>query len=598
MLFKNYLMPFAFWLLLGSVQQVQALSLTLDKDFATTGDTLTISASIESAEITANQVDVYLSVQLPDGELYYLTDLGAKFSDLNVVSPLVSQWSIVTLSKVEIASFKIPSRLPNGTYKWYLTLCQVGQDVTQPANWIANASTSLTLSGGDNLNDTYYSETTAGSSDDALSLTTSVHPTAIPAFIEKSAPSPVSFSPITDRTDSSMDVDWEGEVIDSPAPPIEEESNFQSGTLTAGDLDDNLNFTAFQDYLNQQLQSDYTHILPKVDLSDRIMLRVVDKNGQGIGNAQVTLSSNQSTTFSGLTASNGNFYLFPQFNLEKLQDTRLQLAITAPQDALSSPSTASLITPLDISQRGQDQVMEITLPNATAALPVGLDLMLVIDTTGSMIDELTYIATEFRDIIAAVTAKHPNIPMRFGLIVYRDEGDAYVVQNFDFTESINLMQNQLGKQNAAGGGDYPEAMEQAMQIALQAQWQSGNVARLLFLIADAPPHEQNLAKMLTQIQNAKQAGITIYPLAASGVAEVAEYIMRIASVITQGRYLFLTDDSGVGGSHATPNSRCYVVTRLDQLISRVIASELAGQRIEPTDIIRTVGQYDQGRCIK
>jgi hypothetical protein len=104
--------------------------------------------------------------------------------------------------------------------------------------------------------------------------------------------------------------------------------------------------------------------------------------------------------------------------------------------------------------------------------------------------------------------------------------------------------------------------------------------------------------MLTQIQNAKQAGITIYPLAASGVAEVAEYIMRIASMITQGRYLFLTDDSGVGGSHATPNSRCYVVTRLDQLISRVIASELAGQRIEPTDIIRTVGQYDQGRCIK
>jgi len=595
MLFKKYLIYFTFWSLLWMTQYAQALSLTLNKNAVTVGDILTISASIESRTITVDQADVYLSVQLPNGELYYLTDLNAKFGDLNFVTPLVTRWSIITLSNVEIASFEIPAYLPNGTYKWYLVLCQVDQDVTQPANWIANTSVSLTLSGG-----SYESSTaelsTAGRP--AVAESKPIYPTALPPY------APPSAIIVTDSTmdKSSADDAWEGETIDESAsiPAYEEETNhLQSGTLTAGSLDDNLNFTAFQDYLNQQLQANHATILPIINLSDRITLHVIDENGQGVGNAQVQITppQSQSATTVGLTATNGDFYLFPQFNLGKQNNTALQLTITPPQDAMSSPSTA-VITTIDMAKINLDQAITLTLPQAIATLPSELDIMLVIDTTGSMTDELTYIATEFRDIIGAVTTKHPHISMRFGLTVYRDEGDAYVVQSFDFTESINIMQNQLGKQSAAGGGDYPEAMEQAMQTALQAQWRQGNVARLLFLIADAPPHDENLSDMWVQIQQAKQAGIRIYPLAASGVADVAEYIMRIASTVTQGQYLFLTDDSGVGGHHATPSSRCYVVTRLDHLISRMIASELAGQRIEPTqtEIIRTVGQYDQGRC--
>ncbi len=587
MLFKKYLIYFTFWSLLWITQYAQALSLTLNKNVVTVGDILTISASIESTTITVDQVDVYLSVQLPNGELYYLADLNAKFGDLNFVTPLVTQWSIVTLSDVEIVSFEIPAHLPNGTYKWHLTLCQVDQDVTQPANWIASASASLTFSSG------AYESSTAGRP--AVAELKSTYPAMLPP--------PASIA-TDDSTVGKISADyaWEEEMIDEPMsiPVYEgETNNLQSGTLTAGNLDDNLNFTAFQDYLNQQLQADHAAILPIINLSDRVTLHVVDENGQGVGNAQVQITppQSQSATTVGLTATNGDFYLFPQFNLGKQSNTTLQLTIAPPQDAMSSPSTA-VMTTIDMAKINPDQAITLTLPQTIATLSSELDVMLVIDTTGSMGDELTYIATEFRDIIGTVVSKHPHIAMRFGLTVYRDEGDAYVVQGFDFTESINIMQNQLGKQSATGGGDYPEAMEQAMQTALQAQWRQGNVARLLFLIADAPPHDENLSDMLVQIQQAKQAGIRVYPLAASGVADVAEYIMRIASTVTQGQYLFLTDDSGVGGGHATPSSRCYVVTRLDQLISRMIASELAGQRIEPaqTEIIRTVGQYDQGRC--
>ena len=90
----------------------------------------------------------------------------------------------------------------------------------------------------------------------------------------------------------------------------------------------------------------------------------------------------------------------------------------------------------------------------------------------------------------------------------------------------------------------------------------------------------------------------IVPVAASGVADDAQYLMRSMAALTQGRYLFLTDDSGVGLPHDEPDVPCYVVTRLDGLIERVVASLLVGRRVEPQadDILRRTGDYDRGVC--
>ena len=70
------------------------------------------------------------------------------------------------------------------------------------------------------------------------------------------------------------------------------------------------------------------------------------------------------------------------------------------------------------------------------------------------------------------------------------------------------------------------------------------------------------------------------------------------AALTQGRYIFLTDDSGVGNSHAEPDVACYLVSRLDTLVARVLAGIATGRRVEPRqgDVIRTVGAYDRGRC--
>ena len=74
--------------------------------------------------------------------------------------------------------------------------------------------------------------------------------------------------------------------------------------------------------------------------------------------------------------------------------------------------------------------------------------------------------------------------------------------------------------------------------------------------------------------------------------------MRAMAAVTQSRYIFLTDDSGIGNPHAEPDVDCYVVTRLDTMVKRVLSSLITGARVEPgeAEIIRTVGNYNGGVC--
>ena len=142
-------------------------------------------------------------------------------------------------------------------------------------------------------------------------------------------------------------------------------------------------------------------------------------------------------------------------------------------------------------------------------------------------------------------------------------------------------------------------MHDALEEALGLSWRGANTTRVLFLIADAPPHERYAQQTLDAVMGLRRAGVAIYPVAASGVAEEAEFVMRTAALITLSEYCFITDDSGVGNPHAEPNIACYVVERLDQLMIRMIAGELTGVRIDadPEGIIRVVGNPVDGTCL-
>jgi len=227
-----------------------------------------------------------------------------------------------------------------------------------------------------------------------------------------------------------------------------------------------------------------------------------------------------------------------------------------------------------------------------------------VDTTGSMCDELDYLQNEMVSIFGRLESSvDRSIDTRIANILYRDVGDAYVVETTQFSSSAEVASSPaiaaLDAGSCGGGGDFPEAMDQAMAAAVQLQWRAGNVARVSFLVADAPPHDQNLQATLDTALALRAAGVRVYGLAASGVEDTAEYMMRLMALVTGARHLWLTDDSGIGHSHQEPKVLCYQVTRLDQLLERVLLSELNGERVEaePSQVIREVGAQQRGICM-
>ncbi len=363
-------------------------------------------------------------------------------------------------------------------------------------------------------------------------------------------------------------------------PAEEPEFVPQAGLLTAGDIDDNLNNDYFTNLVAGWLQEQGS-TAPSIELRDRVVVNVRGDNGVGIGNVPILVSDGE-TTRTVVTTSAGDGYVYPTW-----LGLRGELTLEVEGQEFSvDPAT-------------NDDAIEVTVADGDTTPPRNLDIALTLDATGSMSDELRFLTVEFDSIVNRLSADYSNVDMRFALIVYRDIGDDYVTRAFDFTDDPSEMTEWLQRQQANGGGDFPEAMDAALIDAADLSWREGtDVARALVLNADAPPHQENIAATLEASEVLGEQGVRIYSLAASGVDRSAEFLMRTMAATTGGRHLFLTSDSGVGGSKLEPIAQCYVVTGLDDLLYRVMATELAGERIEadPSRIVRTVGSYDRGFC--
>jgi hypothetical protein len=228
-----------------------------------------------------------------------------------------------------------------------------------------------------------------------------------------------------------------------------------------------------------------------------------------------------------------------------------------------------------------------------------LDIALVIDTTGSMGDEISYLKAEFSAIAASIATRYPGVPQRWALIAYRDVVDDYIWKGVDFGTSASWLQQHLDPLVADGGGDFPEAADQALAQAVQLSWNpDAATARIVFWVADAPPHTTDMPAFASAIESLRDEGVHVYPVAASGIDAATEYTMRASAQLTLGRYVFLTDDSGVGDTHEVPEIPCFVVTKLDYAMKRVVASELSGtiDPVDTADVLRTVGSPTNGSC--
>ena len=389
-------------------------------------------------------------------------------------------------------------------------------------------------------------------------------------------------------------------------PDPDRQRRAQPGLLTAGDIDDGLNWPAYLGYVRRTLDAQGQRTggqrrgadgqaYPDLALEDRVLVRVVDQAGHPVAGARVTVEGTGGTRARRLVTeagTDGRLALFPRFDFGP-GVRALRLTVTGPGGTGRAQTEA-----VALDRAPSDRTVEVRLATAVAERPRALDLAFVVDVTGSMADELRYLTDEFEAIVSRVEGRYPGVDLRFGLVAYRDEGDEFVVRRWDFTRSAGEMRRRLAGLRADGGGDYPEAMDRALESALDLDWRTGTAARVAFLVADAPPHDERVDRTVEAVRQARARGLRLYPVAASGVADQAEYVMRAAAVLTGARHLFLTDDSGVGLPHAEPKIACYQVTALDNLLVRVIASELEGRRVEPSrdEVVREVGDYDAGVC--
>jgi Mg-chelatase subunit ChlD len=224
--------------------------------------------------------------------------------------------------------------------------------------------------------------------------------------------------------------------------------------------------------------------------------------------------------------------------------------------------------------------------------------MIALDSTGSMGDEIEFRKSELRSILSDLQRAYPDLDMRVGLVAYRDIGDDYVTRTDPLTANFDTIQRSLSRTRGEGGGDMPEAMDQALIRAVGQDWRPDAVKSLL-LVADAPPHDNLQGRAFVAAEAARARRIQVVPIASSGADDRAEYFMRAVAAATQSRYIFLTDDSGIGNPHAEPDVDCYVVTRLAGAVRRVLASLISGERLEPLpeEVIRVTGRYDHGKCV-
>lgn len=216
-----------------------------------------------------------------------------------------------------------------------------------------------------------------------------------------------------------------------------------------------------------------------------------------------------------------------------------------------------------------------------------IDLMFVVDTTGSMMDELNFLKEEINNIINKVSLSNPNVIINVGILLYRDLNSSYVTLYSDFTTDISIQEDFLANKIAAEGGDYHEAVDIALSEVVEKNWSKETCTKLVIHIADAPCHDKDLNKWYDASLKLAAKGIRIISVASSGINVKTEYLFRSQSIITNGTYVYLTNHSGLGNEHLNPTVEgIQIVEYLSDCLVRLINGYHSGVFEVPEDILK------------
>jgi Mg-chelatase subunit ChlD len=186
--------------------------------------------------------------------------------------------------------------------------------------------------------------------------------------------------------------------------------------------------------------------------------------------------------------------------------------------------------------------------------PPQVELVFVLDTTGSMGALLEGAKKKIWSIASEIARGKPSPRLKIGLVAYRDKGDVYVTKVTDLSEDLDRIYAELLAFRAEGGGDIPENVRQGLHDALtKITWSKDrSTLRILFLVGDAPPHfdYQDVPTVEELCRSALKAGIIINTVRCGNDGECGRVWKEIADK-SEGSY-FSIDQTGGVVAIATP----------------------------------------------
>jgi len=177
-----------------------------------------------------------------------------------------------------------------------------------------------------------------------------------------------------------------------------------------------------------------------------------------------------------------------------------------------------------------------------------IEVCFVLDTTGSMGGLIEGAKQKIWSIANEMISAQPTPELKLGLIGYRDRGDEYVVKSFSLTDDIDAIYGHLRDFQAAGGGDTPESVNEALAEAIHKMpWSSDNkVLKIIFLVGDAPPHMDypNSPKYPDLCREAAKKDLIINTIQCGEMAETKPIWQEIAK-LSEGSYVGISQSGNV-----------------------------------------------------
>jgi len=346
--------------------------------------------------------------------------------------------------------------------------------------------------------------------------------------------------------------------------------------LKAGFADDNRQFNYFLSFLEEY--RDVEHF--PLNIQERIILRITDSAGKTIPNAQITVSADGQVAAAGRTFADGTFLFFPA----ETSSAASLFEVRITHDQISNDITV---------RRDGPRTLEVPFQQPRPAYDsVPLDLLFILDTTGSMGEEIERLKTTIDIINANLTALSSRPQVRFGMVLYKDLGDEYRTQVIPLTSDMDSFRSDLSRVDAAGGGDYPEDLQAALDDAIhKVDWNEKGV-RLGFIITDATAHLTTYDQPYTYTEAARDAkakAIKLFSVGTGGLDVAGEYVLRQISQFTSAKYIFLTygeegeSEGGAPGSVSHHTGANYETDKLEAIIIRFAKEELSHLTDEPLE---------------